>query len=339
VAERASRAEQFNWDAPWEAAQEGGRRAPRTYPIIRYVLLRAEPRGLSGYEIYREVRRIYEEHLPALKPPSYETVRQGLYVLRRLGLVELAATEPPSNPHSPLPRHVYRLSELGRSTDPQILAIWLNPKDYYTEHPESRRGPPQPPQPPPPSPPPRQPPRQPGPREERGRPRRRRAAAAAPPQQPPPAPREVDVVASVAEELAEAMLGRLAAERRPSSLVPTEEELSSAAGRLPPRSGAEAVARAYLLAARRLASSGARPGLLVAALSRYYSRHVGTRAGRVAPPDEVLDRFALLAWEDEEVRGWLARHLAERLGLDASRLLESKVDFVGELKGAVLSTL
>jgi DNA-binding PadR family transcriptional regulator len=336
-------AEQFNWDAPWEAAQEGGRRAPRTYPIIRYLLLRAEPRGLSGYEIYRELRRIYEEHLPALKPPSYEVVRQGLYVLRRLGLVELAATEPPSNPHSPMPRHVYRLSELGRSADPQILAIWLNPKDYYTEHPESRRGPAQPPPPPPPPPPappqqppqpPQPPPQPPGPREERRRPRRRAAAAA-----PPQPPREVDAVAAAAEELAEAMLGRLAAERRPSSLVPTEEELSSAAGRLPPRRGAEAVARAYLIAARRLASSGARPGLLIAALSRYYSRHVGTSAGRLAPPDEVLDRFALLAWEDAGVREWLARHLAGRLGLDESRLLESKVDFVGELKGAVLSTL
>jgi DNA-binding PadR family transcriptional regulator len=333
-------AEQFNWDAPWEAAQEGGRRAPRTYPIIRYILLRAEPRGISDYDIYREVRRIYEEHLPTLKPPSYETVRQGLHVLRRLGLVELVATEPSSNPYSPMPRHLYRLSELGRSADPQILAIWLNPKDYYTEHPESRRGPaqppPQPPPPPPPPapPPPRPPPQQPGPREERGRPRGKRAAAAA----PPPAPREVDAVAAVAEELAGAMLGRLAAERKPSSLVPTGEELSAAAGRLPPRRGAEAVARAYLLAARRLASSGAGPGLLIAALSRYYSRHVGTRAGRVAPPDEVLDRFAQLAWEDAGVREWLARHIARRRGLAVSRLLESKVDFVGELKGEVLST-
>lgn len=103
---------------------ERGRAAPRTAVLLYFIIREAGEGGISPYEAARRLRELYREI--GRRPPSYANVLNMFYVLRRLGLIELAATVPASRPWL-IPMNLYRISERGE----RERHMWLNPKRYY----------------------------------------------------------------------------------------------------------------------------------------------------------------------------------------------------------------
>lgn len=97
-----------------------GRSAPRTAVLIRLRLLEGPA---SCYELYRWLREVHAAL--GLRPPSYERVRQMLFVLRRLNLVRVAGTREASRPWL-IPESVYELVPEQAGSQ-----LWLNPKAHY----------------------------------------------------------------------------------------------------------------------------------------------------------------------------------------------------------------
>jgi hypothetical protein len=130
-------------------AGSAGTAGPRTCIIIYHLLRGAGPRGLSPIECWRELRRIAEEAGFGWRPPSYASVRNTFYVLRRLGLIELAGQEESSRPWlHPVTR--YRLTARGE----RERALWLSPWRAYRSSGGRPAAPRARPPPPPPSLPP-----------------------------------------------------------------------------------------------------------------------------------------------------------------------------------------
>lgn len=76
-------------------------------------------------QLYRALRE--EKRRLEVKVGGYANLRNYIYWLSRLGLVELSREEPSGNPHLKQPRRYYRLTKRGREL-PAYAAEWANPR-------------------------------------------------------------------------------------------------------------------------------------------------------------------------------------------------------------------
>lgn len=119
-----------------------GRSAPRTAVLIRLRLLEGPA---SCYDLYQYVRAFHES--VGLPPPSYERIRQMVFVLKRLNLIRVTGQVPASRPWL-IPETMYELVPENVNSP-----MWRNPKAHYSRRPAPPAAPPAPPVPPPGRPP------------------------------------------------------------------------------------------------------------------------------------------------------------------------------------------
>ena len=96
--------------------------APGTADLTRiYLLARGRGGPYGAYTFIREwLAERYSGRARPYRPPTYKDMRRLFYVLRRLGLIEPAGTEPARR--GPFRRHLYRVVP-GKERDIR----WLSP--------------------------------------------------------------------------------------------------------------------------------------------------------------------------------------------------------------------